>query len=485
MPSTAEYLERGNAVDKIVIDAMLLSPEFSGVGRELLELGRDLSRMEVPWPVEVRCAADVRERLRTEFPSDTTFRTPLPSSKPRFRRVLYQQLVAPFREGPSTVLICVGDQAPVWGRSRLIFVINDVRRLTHPETARSRWERLYYRTVIERGARRAARILTISQFSRGEIQRVLEPRHPVDLIEIHPATRRPRPSLDDVDPRLLVVGAIRRYKGLETVIDALAVLKRQAVQPVPEILLVGGREEGSGPEEELRTRADRAGVSDRVKFTGWKDDHELESLYLDVAGTINPSTYEGYGLSVAESLARGLPTIASDIPSHREIADDCALLVPPGDAEALAGAISRVISDRDLRERLGARSHERSERLAEVGPSWGEAILGAVESAAGSRDNGGGRLRRLLHRSPKQSAGVNATAEQRGERDLHEGDTARQRKRLGGSPGPTGEGETDPAGDQQADQAGNHVPQHAVATGPAQLNLGQRENHDAGRDSRD
>jgi glycosyltransferase involved in cell wall biosynthesis len=471
--------------DRILIDALPLSPEFSGVGRELVELGRDLSRMEESFPVEVRCAADVRDRLRSEFPAGTVFHTPIPSSKPRFRRVLYQQLIAPFRDGPSTVLVCVGDQAPVWGRAPLVFVVNDVRRLTNPETARSRWERLYYKVVTERGVRRAGRTLTISEFSRGEIKRVLEPQSPVGLIGIHPATHRPRPSLDEVDARLLVVGAIRRYKGLETVVDALSILKSRGAQPIPEILLVGGREEGSGPEEELRTRAARAGVSSHLTFAGWKDDSELEELYRGVAGTVNPSTYEGYGLSVAESLARGLPTIASDIPSHREIADDCALLVRPGDAEALAEAISGVLSDPELRERLGARGHERSERLAEIGPSWGEAILGAVGSATGGRDNGGGRLRRLLNGSAKQLPGIDPASEQRGHRDLNQGDSPHEREGLGGSPRPTGEGQADPNGDHQADQPGDHVAEHAVATSPAQLDLGERENHDARRDSRD
>jgi glycosyltransferase involved in cell wall biosynthesis len=404
--------------DRIVIDALPLSPEFSGVGRELLELGRDLSRIDAPCPVVVRCAADVRERLRSEFPAGTTFETPIPASRPRIRRVLYQQLIAPFRDGPATVLVCVGDQAPIWGRAPLVFVINDVRRLTHPETARSRWERFYYRAVTERGARRASSILTISEFSRGEIQRVLAPSKSVGLIGIHPGATGPQPNLETVDPRMLVVGAIRRYKGLETVVDALSILKRSGHVPIPEIQLVGAMEEGSGPEEELRAQAARAGVSEHLAFLGWKDDRELESLYLGAAGTINPSNYEGYGLSVAESLARGLPTIASDIPSHREIAADCALLVRPGDAEALAAAIGRVMTDSDLRERLGARGYERAEHLTEVGESWAEAILGAIGSGARGGDNGRRLRGRLFDRRPKELAGVDTAAEQGRNSDL-------------------------------------------------------------------
>jgi glycosyltransferase involved in cell wall biosynthesis len=364
--------------DRVVIDALQVSPDFSGVGRELIELGRDLSRMNPPIRFEVRCAKDMEPRFRRAFPDGTSFHTPLRTSRPRSLRILYQQLVAPFRDDSSTVLICIGDQAPVWGRARLIYVLNDVRRLTHPRTA-SLLERLYYRLVVARASRRADRLLTISEFSRGEIERVLEPGQPVDVIAIHPGTDPSRKAAPQADGRLLVVGAMRPYKGLETVVDALGSLKRSGDAPVPEVVFAGGVEGSNGLVDELRSRASLAGVSDKLTFTGWIEDRQLEKLYRSAIATINPSTYEGYGLSVAESLAWGLPTIASDIPSHREIADEGALFVPPGDAEALAEAIRTIAGDESLRRGLAERGRERAAELAESGPSWGEAILGALE----------------------------------------------------------------------------------------------------------
>jgi glycosyltransferase involved in cell wall biosynthesis len=381
-PRVVEERPRALAIpaqgERVVIDALQVSPAFSGVGREMIELGHDLSRMNPPLRFEVRCARDMEPRFRRAFPDGTTFDTPLRTSRPRSLRVLYQQFVAPFRDDSSTVLICIGDQAPVWGRSRLIYVLNDVRRLTHPSTA-SMLERLYYRLVVARASRRADRLLTISEFSRGEIERVLEPSRPVDVIAIHPGAGRPREAAPEADGRLLVVGAMRPYKGLETVIDALGWLKRQGDAPVPEVVFAGGAEGSNGLVDELRTRASLAGVSDKLTFTGWIEDRNLESLYRSATATINPSTYEGYGLSVAESLAWGLPTIASDIPSHREIAEEGALFVPPGDAEALAGAIREIAGDARLRRTLAERGRERAAELAESGPSWGEAILGALE----------------------------------------------------------------------------------------------------------
>lgn len=363
---------------RVVIDALQVSPDFSGVGRELIELGLDLSRMGSAQRFEVRCAKDMEPRFRDAFPAGTTFHTPLRSSRPRALRVLYQQLVAPLRDDSDTVLICIGDQAPMWGRVRLVYVLNDVRRLTHPHTAASVVERLYYRVVVARASKRADRLLTISEFSRGEIMRVLRPAGPVDVIAIHPGATHANGSRSAEGERLLAVGALRRYKGLETVIDALASLRREGGE-VPEVVFVGGSEDGGRLEGELRARAAQAGVADRLTFTGWIEDSELDRLYADAAATVNPSTYEGYGLSVAESLARGLPTIASDIPSHREIADDGALYVPPRNADALAAAIRDVTADPALRGELAERGRARARLLADGTPSWGQAILQAVD----------------------------------------------------------------------------------------------------------
>src|SRR4029077_8035733 len=104
---------------------------------------------------------------------------------------------------------------------------------------------------------------------------------------------------------------------------------------------------------------------------------QLRDLYDRCVGTINPSTYEGYGLPVAESLASGLPTIASDIPPHREIAADAAVYFDPGDADGLAAALFKVVTDSALRDDLARRAIERARDLSESGTTWAEAIQAA------------------------------------------------------------------------------------------------------------
>jgi glycosyltransferase involved in cell wall biosynthesis len=369
--------EQNRRRSRVVVDALQVSPDFSGVGRELLRLGADLSTIDCPLELEVRCSKVMEESLRAAFPARTAFHTPLRRARPRMRRVLYQQLVAPLRDRRSTILLCPGDQAPVWGRAPLIFVINDIRRLTEPGSGGSRLERAYYRASVKRGARRAAAVLTISEFSRDEIERTLAPPRPVDVMAIHPRREQRPVRRPETSKRLLLLGALRPYKGIETVVDALALL-RASGEAVPEVISVGSSEGQDGFAERLAERAERAGVADHLVFRGWLGQAELDALCETLAGTINPSTYEGYGLPVAESLARGLPTIASDIPPHREIAREAALFFPPGDAHELARAMAAVVGDRPEQDRLARAAYERAGEMGAGYPSLGEAVAGAA-----------------------------------------------------------------------------------------------------------
>ena len=77
-----------------------------------------------------------------------------------------------------------------------------------------------------------------------------------------------------------------------------------------------------------------------------------------------PSHLEGFGFTPLESLAAGTPVVVSDLPSLRETLGDAALMVPPGDAEALADALLRIDRDEELRARLLAAAPARLEPLS-------------------------------------------------------------------------------------------------------------------------
>jgi glycosyltransferase involved in cell wall biosynthesis len=355
----------------IVVDALQVSTRFSGVGRQVLSIGRELHRLPKELELEVRCAADVQPLFEPVFPPRTRFYTPIPSSRPRWLRIAHQQAFDPARDRRPTLLVALGDQGPVWGRPRTLLVLNDLRRLTQPETSGG-VEGAYYRLVTPRAARHASVVVTISEFSRGEIRRVLG--MDARMVADHPPPRVERPAGGVESGPFVLVSALRMYKGIETAIDALALLPGDARRE----LVLAGTDEGRGAE--LRSHARARGVEDLVTFSGWLEDDRLRELYERCFATINPSTYEGYGLPVAESMSYGLPTVASRIAPHQEVAGDAAAYFEPGDAQGLAAAMLRL-SDGSVRGSLAEVALARSRELEKLGPKWADVILEALQSA--------------------------------------------------------------------------------------------------------
>jgi glycosyltransferase involved in cell wall biosynthesis len=135
---------------------------------------------------------------------------------------------------------------------------------------------------------------------------------------------------------------------------------------------VAGPTEGRA--QALRELAEERGVAAQLELAGWVDEATLERLYETAAATVSASSYEGFGLPVAESLAHGLPTIASDIPAHREVAADAAAYFPAGDEAALAERLRAVLGDPEERDRLVAAAHGRAQELPAAG-RWRELVL--------------------------------------------------------------------------------------------------------------
>ena len=339
---------------RIVVDALQVPSQLTGVGRQVQAIGAALADAPPEIELELRCTAEAVALLAPSFPARTDVRAVLRRSTPRLRRIVHQQLVAPFLERPGTVLVCPGDQAPLFGRTRRLLVGNDVHRLTGPGSSPT-LEALWYRLIVPAAARRAHRVLTVSRFSAGAIRDALG----IDAVVV---AAHPPPAVEVALPGgggfTLVVGALRAYKGIETAVEGA----RLAGLP----LVLAGPDEG-------RASALRA---EGVEVTGWVPEERLDALYRDAAVVVAPSTYEGYGLPVAESLARGRPTVASDIPPHRELGGEAVLYFPPGDADALAGRLREAVA---RPAELAAAALDRSRELAAQRPGWAEAILAAAQ----------------------------------------------------------------------------------------------------------
>lgn len=155
-------------------------------------------------------------------------------------------------------------------------------------------------------------------------------------------------------PRLVYLGRLKRYKGIEYLLRALAL----ALVEVPALTLdVAGTGDDRG---RLDSLARSLGIAHAVRFLGFVDESTKLLLLRRAVANVFPSPKEGWGITVMEAAACGTPSIASDAPGLRDSVRDglTGLLVPHGDPAALSHAIVRVARGPALVERLGAAARQ-------------------------------------------------------------------------------------------------------------------------------
>jgi glycosyltransferase involved in cell wall biosynthesis len=151
-------------------------------------------------------------------------------------------------------------------------------------------------------------------------------------------------------PLVVWIGRLERYKRADVMIDAMPEILRHV--PGTRLTIIGSGHARGALEEHARHR----GVTDAVEFTGFVAE-ERKVAYLQRASLlVNTSEKEGFGLTVVEANACGTPSLATDVPGLRDSVRDgeTGLLVPFGDAAALARAAVRVLTDERLSARLVA-----------------------------------------------------------------------------------------------------------------------------------
>lgn len=161
------------------------------------------------------------------------------------------------------------------------------------------------------------------------------------------------------DRVILYVGRLDAEKGLPTLLEALA----RVLVVIPEARLVLA---GKGVRQaQLQEQARELQLSDRLSFAGYVQDAALAALYQAAAVLAVPSLYEPFGLVALEGMACGKPVVASAVGGLREIVVDgeTGLLVPPGNAAALANALLRVLGEPELAARLGAQGQRRARQV--------------------------------------------------------------------------------------------------------------------------
>jgi glycosyltransferase involved in cell wall biosynthesis len=240
-----------------------------------------------------------------------------------------------------------------------VVTIHDVIYLACREDLPSFVGRMYYRAMMAAAVRRADRIITDSEYSKRDIQRffkaeddrldVIYPgvdqsiRKNVDSVKLCEVKSR----LGIVSPYLIYTGIYKLRKNHAGLLHAFKTFVDRGGHA--QLVIAGPMEDG---EEMLRRLAQNLGVADRVVFTGFVEDGDLPALYSGASVYACPSLYEGFGFTVLEAMACGVPVVCSRETSLPEVAGSAALYADARNPQEFGNALYQVFRDQALRAML-------------------------------------------------------------------------------------------------------------------------------------
>jgi glycosyltransferase involved in cell wall biosynthesis len=330
-----------------------------------------IRRLKPDLELVVYCAAEATEALsRAPWAAGATIHPAPGRSRLKPLRAALEQTWLPIAAGRDRIelLHSLGTTAPI--RSPVPSVVTVLDLIFHHVPATfPRASRAGLELIVPRAARHADAVIAISEYGRQDIAGELHV--PPASIFVTPlaaagigrdaptpeAELRRRLSLGDSE-LVLCVSAALAHKNLRRLIDAFAPLAsgRDAM------LVLAGHD---GLERDaLAAHAAAAGISDRVRLTGWIERAELEGLYNAARAFVYPSLIEGFGIPILEAMARGLPVACSNAGALAEVAGGAAELFDPRDSAAITDALRRLLDDRPLRERLIEAGVERAREFS-------------------------------------------------------------------------------------------------------------------------
>jgi glycosyltransferase involved in cell wall biosynthesis len=259
---------------------------------------------------------------------------------------------------PPKLLFVPAYVPPMLTPRRTITTLHDTAFVTMP-AAYSRIGRAYLK-LMYRVAIHAGRILTVSEFSKGELVRLFgaDPEK-VDVTPLAAdsalyvvareekiAEVLKRHRIDR--PYFLFVGRLETKKNLGGLLAAFNIYRKTHPHDDARLVLIG--RPGHGFQKEMSALMDDFAA--HVIRPGYVASEDMAALYSGATAFVFVSLYEGFGIPLLEAFACGVPVIASDVTSIPEVADDAVLYVNPDDHDEIAKAMIRVADDAALRESL-------------------------------------------------------------------------------------------------------------------------------------
>ena len=249
-----------------------------------------------------------------------------------------------YARSKKALLLNLDMKGPLLYRHKII-TIHDLNFLHNPRWVSPRFYH-FYKFLVTAGVKTSRSVLTVSEFSKQEMQRLLHV--PASRIAVvHNAVT----TLGEATPGrvipgdyVLSVSSTHPRKNLDRLMGAFLCLSDPTIR-----LVLVGLPHKEGIEKDIDGK--------NVEFLGYVDDAMLANLYQHARAFVYPSLYEGFGIPPLEAMHYGCPVVVSQTSSLPEVCGEAAVYVDPWDEESIAGGIRRVWQDARLRDELMAKGY--------------------------------------------------------------------------------------------------------------------------------
>jgi len=248
---------------------------------------------------------------------------------------------------------------------KIIQVLHDFIPYVFPEddTERSGTQQIFenYRKYL---SKIPGRYIADSQSTKNDAVKYWHIRkEDIDVVYLSSFVAAESPRRHFSNKKVLVVSEVSPHKNHFRLLEAFEIV--QKMHPDSELIIVGN------VREHLRLRFDafldqvmKRNKGIKISLYGYLKDEEIISLYGSAAVFVYPSLYEGFGLPVLEAMAQGCPVVASNVASLPEVVRDAAVLIDPLDTQALARAISNVLTDDELKKEMSAKGVDQAKMFS-------------------------------------------------------------------------------------------------------------------------
>jgi len=257
------------------------------------------------------------------------------------------------------------------GGYRSVVTVHDLVVFSFPQTNSKKYF-WYMKQMTSIGAKNADIIVADSYHTKEDLIKILNiPKEKIRVVYLatdkHLKPTKDKKKLEEVKKKyhidgkyILCVSTIEPRKNLPRLLSAYHQLRKET--NLEHKLVVCGT--FGWLFGDIFTTIDRLNLRDDVIFTGYIEDEELPHLYSAADLFVFPSLYEGFGLPALEAMACGIPVITSNSSSLPEILGDAGIMIDPYKPDDLSEAISKVLSDEKLRNKMKAKSLERSKKFS-------------------------------------------------------------------------------------------------------------------------